>query len=181
MSHDQEKWDQRYRDKPMQAPAPSEFIREILPQLKHGTLLDIASGDGSTSLFLAQQGFKVTAADISATALQRQTQFASALGVEIKTLCCDLNTAESLATDTAYDCITLTRYRPSQALITQIISWLKPEATLAISAFTAGINPRFCLRPGELKNTHPKLELVYYRNRKSNGSALDEYLFRRRT
>ncbi|GAB2647435.1 SAM-dependent methyltransferase [Nocardia goodfellowii] len=56
------------------------LVREAI-DLTPGTALDLGSGEGGDAIWLAQRGWTVTAADISATALGRAAGHAEAAGV----------------------------------------------------------------------------------------------------
>jgi SAM-dependent methyltransferase len=80
----QEFWDERYRS------APRLWSRQPNPQLvaqaaglPPGEALDAGSGEGADAIWLASRGWTVTAADVSAVALQRAADHAATLGDEI--------------------------------------------------------------------------------------------------
>lgn len=64
------------------------FFRYILPQIsdfkKKCSILDIGSGAGTISLFLAKQGYNVVGIDISQKAVEASIQSAKELGLETK-------------------------------------------------------------------------------------------------
>ncbi|MFH0724888.1 MAG: methyltransferase domain-containing protein [Pseudomonadota bacterium] len=64
MKQDRERWNQKYAagDFPQK---PSEIVQQFYRLAPMGRALDIAAGSGRNSLFLAEQGFKVEALDIS--------------------------------------------------------------------------------------------------------------------
>lgn len=75
-------WDNMYRD--LTAPVtfgkgqPSAEVIEAADRLPAGArALDLGCGDGRNALFLASQGFNVTATDISPVAIAKVRQFAS--------------------------------------------------------------------------------------------------------
>ena len=57
-------WDERYS-----APGyaygtePNDFLAQVAPGLQKGTALCLGEGEGRNALYLAQQGFQVTAVD----------------------------------------------------------------------------------------------------------------------
>ena len=78
-------WDQRY-DRPdylfgTEPAAPLAAIRPRLPQ--GGRALSVADGEGRNSVWLAQQGFDVTAFDYSPNALAKSRRLAEARGVHV--------------------------------------------------------------------------------------------------
>lgn len=75
-------WDQHYRrrDQPWSG-NPNGFLVEAVAQRQPGTALEIGCGDGGDAIWLAGQGWRVTAADISDVALHRATERATVAGV----------------------------------------------------------------------------------------------------
>jgi tellurite methyltransferase len=84
---DRIRWDEQHRQT-QGSDQPSAFLREVIEsnawQLPRGRALDLACGQGSNSLYLAEQGYAVVAIDISAVALQtgREKAEASRLPIE---------------------------------------------------------------------------------------------------
>lgn len=65
---------------------PSEFMMESVTGLQPGTALDVGAGQGRNSVWLAQQGWDVTAIDISGVGLAAATANAEKVGFKIKTV-----------------------------------------------------------------------------------------------
>ena len=63
---------------------PSVFMMESVKGLKPGTALDVGAGQGRNAVWLAQQGWDVTAMDISGVGLAAATSNAEKEGVSIK-------------------------------------------------------------------------------------------------
>ncbi|MFG2227237.1 class I SAM-dependent methyltransferase [Streptomyces sp. NPDC048644] len=78
----EEFWDARYRaaDKIFSGNPNSALVRET-EGLRPGTALDLGCGEGADAVWLASQGWRVTASDVSPTALQRAARQAKAAGV----------------------------------------------------------------------------------------------------
>lgn len=70
---------------------PSPFVVESVRQRKPGTALDIGSGNGRNSLYLAQRGWTVTAVDLSRVGLDQTRLTAEHLGVQVRTVAGDIN------------------------------------------------------------------------------------------
>ena len=73
---DRDKWDQRYREGAYAARKhPSALLVEWLPKLaidaSEPCAIDLACGIGRNTLYLAQQGWRVSAVDISGVALDK--------------------------------------------------------------------------------------------------------------
>jgi SAM-dependent methyltransferase len=74
MTHefDKQYWEQHWRQSDggsMSASAPNPYLATELASLTPGTALDAGCGAGAEAIWLAAQGWRVTAVDISATAL----------------------------------------------------------------------------------------------------------------
>lgn len=61
-------------------PAPNAVLVDVVASLAPGAALDIGCGSGGDAFWLAQRGWKVTAVDVSSTALERVAARAEAAG-----------------------------------------------------------------------------------------------------
>ncbi len=89
-----ERWDKRYRAA-VEAPfgeAPNEYLRMISTRSGFAakTALCLADGDGRNGAWLAGQGLKVTALDVSAVATERAEAFDRRRGVTVERITADL-------------------------------------------------------------------------------------------
>lgn len=84
-------WDQRYCEPGFAfGTDPNDFLRQKAPTLGQGKVLCLAEGEGRNAVWLAQQGFDVTAVDASPVGLQKAQVLAAERGVTIKTVVADL-------------------------------------------------------------------------------------------
>ena len=84
-------WDDIYSaDEYVYGKAPNDFLKENTGVLKPGNVLCIAEGEGRNSVFLAKQGFSVTAVDSSRVGLEKTEALAEENGVTVETIHCDL-------------------------------------------------------------------------------------------
>lgn len=76
-------------------PRPNARLAEMVSGSTAGTVLDLGCGNGGDALWLAAHGWKVTAVDISAIAVQRLNRSADEQGLNdsITTTVCDLQTS----------------------------------------------------------------------------------------
>jgi SAM-dependent methyltransferase len=156
---ERDKWDERYRAGAYEErPHPTALLADWLPRLPRGAALDVACGAGRNAVFLAANGYAVTAVDISAVGIERGRRRANEQQLAVDWLCADLDEPGVPALPAArYDLIVWIRYI-QRALMPHLISRLAPggvllcEQHLATSAAVAGpSNPSFRLQPGELR------------------------------
>ena len=84
-------WDQRYAgDDYFYGTEPNDFLRAQVAQLPPGDVLCIGDGEGRNGVWLAQQGYAVTAVDASAQGLAKARALATARGVPLQTVHADL-------------------------------------------------------------------------------------------
>ena len=85
-------WNERFAATPeAYGAAPNAWLVEHAGRIKRGgAVLCLAEGQGRNSLWLAQQGFRVTAVDFSPVALEQLQARAAQLGVEVKAVQADL-------------------------------------------------------------------------------------------
>ncbi len=70
-------WDARYADSDLVWSAePNQFVARECVDLPPGTALDLAAGEGRNAIWLARQGWDVTAVDFSQVALDKGAQVA---------------------------------------------------------------------------------------------------------
>ncbi|GAA0941351.1 DUF664 domain-containing protein [Nonomuraea longicatena] len=74
-------WDGVHAARPAAAPRPNARLAETVTGLPPGDALDLGCGIGGDALWLADQGWRVTATDISAVAVERLAALALAGGL----------------------------------------------------------------------------------------------------
>ncbi len=81
---DQEQWDQRYGSAALIWSAePNCFVAEELTGQQPGSALDLGTGEGRNAIWLAGQGWQVTAVDFSPVALAKAARLAASRGVTV--------------------------------------------------------------------------------------------------
>lgn len=131
---DQERWNARYqagayRDRSH----PSVFLRERLPAfgLAAGArVLDIACGAGRNALYLAAQGYAVTALDGSAVAIDRTRAQAAERALTLSAAVADLEHGLPTGLGT-FDLIVMVRY-VNDALLRTLPAHLNPGGILLV-------------------------------------------------
>ncbi|WP_231999672.1 bifunctional 2-polyprenyl-6-hydroxyphenol methylase/3-demethylubiquinol 3-O-methyltransferase UbiG, partial [Mycobacterium sp. 1245852.3] len=72
-------WEERYRSaERVWSGRVNPRLAEVTADLPVGRALDLGCGEGADALWLAERGWQVVAVDVSATALRRATEAASA-------------------------------------------------------------------------------------------------------
>lgn len=75
-------WDERYAGSDrVWSGRPNQRLVEQVADLAHGTALDVACGEGGDAIWLAEQGWRVTAVDVSQVALAKVATHAEERGV----------------------------------------------------------------------------------------------------
>lgn len=88
---DAEEWDQRYAAKPrIFSEHPTPFLVELTAGLEPGRALDLGAGEGRHAVWLATQGWHVTAVDQSGVALEKAEDWALSENVNIETVRADV-------------------------------------------------------------------------------------------
>lgn len=86
-------WDERFAgDEYRYGTRPNDFLHAQMGELPAGgRVLSLGEGEGRNSVYLAEQGFSVTAVDGSRVGLAKADQLAKARGVEVAFVHADLN------------------------------------------------------------------------------------------
>ncbi|CAN5376049.1 MAG: class I SAM-dependent methyltransferase [Acidimicrobiia bacterium] len=86
-------WDDRFGgDRTVFGQEPNRFVAEYLAGLAPCSVLDLGAGQGRNAVWLATQGHRVTAVDLSPIAGEQTRAAATAAGVEVETVTADLTT-----------------------------------------------------------------------------------------
>jgi 2-polyprenyl-3-methyl-5-hydroxy-6-metoxy-1,4-benzoquinol methylase len=92
---DAQAWDERYRASELLWTAePNRFLVEHAGDLPVGRALDIAAGEGRNAVWLAREGWEVTAVDFSPVGLAKGRQLAEAHAVAVEWVQADVTTWE---------------------------------------------------------------------------------------
>ena len=96
-------WNERYEQGsiPWDSGRPSEELQRILGEreIARGRALDLGCGTGTNAVFLAGQGFEVTAVDVSSVAVEQARAKAARAGVDVTLLAADLLDLPDLLTE----------------------------------------------------------------------------------
>ena len=90
---DSEDWNRRYATAELVWTAePNRFLVAEVDGLPGGAALDLGAGEGRNAVWLAQQGWQVTAVDFSEVGLDKAITLAAAADVKISMVCADVKT-----------------------------------------------------------------------------------------
>ncbi|MEO7573556.1 MAG: FAD-dependent oxidoreductase, partial [Acidimicrobiales bacterium] len=91
-------WDHRYGRDQMWSGNPNGTLVDEARSLAPGRALDVGAGEGADALWLAEQGWRVTASDISRRALDRVEAEAERRGLHVECQPADANAHEAFGT-----------------------------------------------------------------------------------
>lgn len=91
-------WDHRYGRDQMWSGNPNGTLVNEIRSLAPGRALDVGAGEGADALWLAEQGWKVTASDISQRALDRFGAEAARRGLHVQCYHADANGLDAFGT-----------------------------------------------------------------------------------
>lgn len=126
-----ELWNNLFKNRKIELP-PEDYLVKNIDLLKTGRILDLACGDGRNTLFLADCGFEVTAADFSETGLEKIQQKKLR---NVKTVLGDANDPEFLKGLGMFDSIVVNHFVPSPKILNQFSFLLNENGTAMIIAF----------------------------------------------
>ena len=121
-------WDERYAQPGlMWSDTPNEFLVEFAAHLTPGRALDLAGGEGRSSVWLAERGWDATCVDFSAVGLIKAEELAASRGVNISTVEAD---ASSWRCEDPFDLVVMLYLQLPQ-----------PARTRALEAATGSVAP----------------------------------------
>lgn len=144
--HDAAHWDARYAsgDQLWRA-GPHAALVAALPRMPGGPgrALDLGAGDGRHAVWLAAQGWRVTAVDFSSVGIDRGREHAAQHGVVVDWVLADVADWEPEA---AFDLVLLSYFRIEGPDWARVRSWLVPGGHLLVIAHgtpgSRGAGPR---------------------------------------
>jgi SAM-dependent methyltransferase len=129
---DAEAWDERYAGaERVWSAEPNHWVVLLTEQLGPGTALDLGAGEGRNALWLAERGWRVTAVDFSAVAVDRGRGGPGGSRVEWQVA--DVTT---YAPDRAFDLVLVCYlHLPRSAMVpvlARAASWVSPGGHLVV-------------------------------------------------
>jgi rhodanese-related sulfurtransferase len=165
---------------------PAPFLERVLPALPRGRAIDVAAGSGREAVLLALHGFEVEAWDHAPEALARAEALAGRWGTRIATVEADLERPGVVLPEARYDLVVCFRFlhRP---LLPAMARALRPGGHLVYETYRTGqerfgrpTHARFLLRPGELREAFPDLEVLAYEEQDPAQGPVTARLWARR-
>lgn len=132
-------WDERYSaEEYAYGTAPNEFLLENFSGIPKGKVLSLAEGEGRNAVFLAKQGYAVTAVDSSLVGLNKARKLAQENGVTVEFIHADL--ADYDLGENKWDgIVSIFCPLPSslrKEVYKKVIAALKPKGVFLLEAYT---------------------------------------------
>ncbi|MBN6051626.1 FAD-dependent oxidoreductase [Nonomuraea sp. RK-328] len=140
---EEEAWEERYRARPaIWSGRPNPQLVAEAAALAPGRALDVGSGEGADTVWLAERGWRVTGTDISTTALERAAAHAAEAGVAERVEWVHTDLREHVPGEGAYDLVSAQFMhlpgKERQELFARLAAAVAPGGTLLI----VGHHPR---------------------------------------
>ncbi|MGC9386055.1 MAG: methyltransferase domain-containing protein [Hydrogenovibrio sp.] len=126
---------------------------------------DIGCGGGRDAVYLALQGFDVTAIDQQEAVLSRARRFAERQNASVDWKCCSVDETDCLPNDKV-DVVVMMRYL-NRCLLSQLHDAIRPGGFVVMQTFVSGVeafgspkNPNFILQPDELAKTFSDFDVI---------------------
>jgi 2-polyprenyl-3-methyl-5-hydroxy-6-metoxy-1,4-benzoquinol methylase len=161
---DGKRWDEKWSANSTFDREPSPLLVRYEEHLSGGDALDLACGLGQNALWLAEQGYRVTAVDVSRVALERAQAEAQARGLALNFVEADLDTYR--LPEKAFDVVTIFRFL-DRMLFPAIAAALRPDGWLFYQTYNVrrlktrpDTAREYLLELGELERPFVGLALV---------------------
>lgn len=140
-------WNDRYRAREELVSDPSPLLIDAAALIAPGRALDLACGAGRNAIWLARNGWNVTAVDGAPEALRIVQELEPK--IDVQTL--DLETTPLPFPDDFFDLVAILYFlhRPLFAEAQRVV---RRGGIFVTAVRTSGINPQFCVREGELRS-----------------------------
>ena len=116
----EEFWDERYAADRVWSGAPNPQLVDRVARLRPGRALDVGAGEGADAIWLAEQGWQVTALDISRVALDKAAAHAAERGVGDAIGWQQVDLGSWAGDDAAYDLVSAQFMYLDQPALTQL-------------------------------------------------------------
>jgi SAM-dependent methyltransferase len=158
-------WETMYRSGERGAEdLPTRLVVETIAKMAPGAAIDLACGTGRNALFLAEQGWAVTAVDGSQTAIQILEKRAAERGISIHAEVADLTASGFTLPRDSFDLVVIAYYL-QRDLFAQASAALRAGGILLAIVHTPdeGEQPNYKrAAPGELRSFFAHWEILHY-------------------
>lgn len=172
-----ESWDERYGSGKYSSAEPHKLLIELTGKLKPGKALDLACGVGRNAIFLAENGWNVTAVDNSGVGIEIAKKRAAEKVVEIDFRVADLEKGEFEIEPDTYDLI-CDFYYLQRDLFSQMKSGVKVGGVIVSTIHIYGETEEageFLLKEGELREYFRDFEILHYHETSLTDKDADEH------
>jgi len=166
-----EKWNSKYQEKEfLYGREPMLALKNLLPELRPGKVIDIGMGEGRNAVYLAQKGFTVDGIDASSVAIDRAKKLALEKGVTVEAKVQNLDFF--LMPLMKFDSVVMSYFRPQPRFFSEVRRGLVAGGTFLLEAYTtehvrahpnAGIELEECFKPNEILGHLKDFHILYYR------------------
>lgn len=166
-----EKWNLKYQQKEfLYGREPMLALKNLLPELRPGKVIDIGMGEGRNAVYLAQKGFTVDGIDASSVAIERAKKLAQEKGVAVEAKVQNLDFF--LMPLMKFDSVVMGYFRPQPRFFSEVRRGLVAGGTFLLEAYTtehvrahpnAGIELEECYKPNEILSHLKDFHILYYR------------------
>ncbi len=161
-------WNERYSKGEFATKEPHKLLVEWTKKLGAGHALDIACGTGRHTIFLAENGWRVTGVDSSKVGIEITRDRAKESGVEVEVIVADIENYEFEIEPNAYDLI-CDFYYLQRDLFPKIINGIKTGGAFIAAIHIVGAkddqehtNTEFLLEESELCEYFKDWDIVHY-------------------
>jgi len=163
---DRKRWNERHTTRPeMLADGPDDLLVLFRHLLSGGDALDLACGLGQNALWLAEQGYRVDAVDISDVAIDRLRDETARRGLNVRAIRADLD--DYTLPVAAYDLV-IVFYFLDRRIAPNLAAALSPGGLMIYETFNvrhmvgrSGTKPTYFLEIGEMRQLFAELEVIW--------------------
>jgi len=177
-SKSSESWDARYASGKYSSRQPHNLLISLVGGLKAGKALDLACGTGRHAIFLAENGWRVTAVDNSKVGIEIAQKRAAEKSLEIDFRVADLETGEFKIEENSFDLI-CDFYYLQRELFAAMKKGLKTGGVIVSTIHIYGADEdaggRFLLGESELKNYFADFEILHFHETSATDTDAGEH------
>lgn len=179
-------WENKFLNRKNELMDPDEFLINKVDYLKKGSVLDIACGDGRNSIFLSENGFKVTGVDFSNEALKRLLVFSKERSQIIKIKKLDVSQNNFLDALEIFDNIIINHYKIPLNQLLKLHYKLKKNGILYICGFgeknkiNNGLRKEDLLLKSDINKILDYYDLISFLDKKNDFGYIVQYILKKK-